>query len=75
MIVEKFSGISELNTADKLRLVGELWNDIALHKEELSVPETLIAELDQRMAEYENNPSQTSTTWETTKARIIRSRK
>jgi len=73
MIVEKIPEIGKLDPADKLQLVGELWNQLAEQSDTLEVDETIVAELDRRMEEYSKDPSQV-TSWEEAKMRILRSK-
>ena len=73
MIVEKIPEIGELDPADKLQLVGELWNQLAEQSDKLEVDESIVAELDRRMEGYSNDPSKV-TSWEEAKMRILRSK-
>lgn len=73
MIAEKIPEIENLNSADKLQLVGELWNQLAAEPDTIDVSETIVAELDRRMEEYSQDPSR-ATSWEAAKARILNSR-
>ena len=64
------SEISRLTPAEKLQLVGELWDDLAASEDRLPIPawhEKLLAE-DQ--ARYEANPTEGSP-WSEVKARIL----
>ena len=73
MIVEKIPEIGKLDPADKLQLVGELWNQLAEQSDTLEVDESIVAELDRRMEDYSNDPSKV-TSWEEAKIRILRSK-
>ena len=73
MIVEKIPEIGKLDPADKLQLVGELWNQLAEQSDKLEVDESIVAELDRRMEDYSNDPSKV-TSWEEAKMRILRSK-
>jgi putative addiction module component (TIGR02574 family) len=73
MIVEKIPEIGKLDPADKLQLVGELWNQLAEQSDTLEVDESIVAELDRRMEDYSNDPSKV-TSWEEAKMRILRSK-
>jgi len=73
MIVEKIPEIGKLDPADKLQLVGELWNQLAEQSDTLEVDESIVAELDRRMEGYSNDPSKV-TSWEEAKMRILRSK-
>lgn len=70
MILESLPEVNRLTAAEKLILVGELWNDLAAHPTEVPVSREQIAELDRRMEEYRRDPSQV-TTWEATQQRIL----
>gem|GEM_PF-855460 len=48
--------ILQLSTPEKLQLVEDLWNDIALHPDEIRLSPEQEAELDRRLAFHENNP-------------------
>jgi putative addiction module component (TIGR02574 family) len=73
MIVEKIPEIENLNSADKLQLVGELWNQLAEEPDTIEVSDSIVAELDRRMEEYSQDPSRV-TSWEEAKARILKSK-
>jgi len=73
MIVEKIPEIGKLDPADKLQLVGELWNQLAEQSDTLEVDESIVAELDRRMEDYSNDPSKV-TSREEAKMRILRSK-
>jgi putative addiction module component (TIGR02574 family) len=69
MIMEKIPAVAGLSATEKLLLVTELWDDLALHPEEIPVPTDQIAELDRRMNSYRADPAKV-TTWEAIKERI-----
>jgi len=71
MILEAFPDVSRLPAAQKLQLVGELWDELAAHPSEIPVSSEQIAELDRRMEAYRRDPSQV-TTWEAIQERILR---
>ncbi len=48
--------IAELSKAEKILLLEELWDEIALDDEEISVPVSHQKELDTRLQNYRNNP-------------------
>ena len=73
MIVEKIPEIENLNSADKLQLVGELWNQLAEEPDTIEVSDSIVAELDRRMEVYSQDPSKV-TSWEAAKARILNSK-
>ena len=70
MILEQHPELRQLSAADKLALVSELWDDLAAYPEDVPVAPETIAELDQRMDAYRQDPTQI-TTWEATKARLL----
>ena len=70
MILETISAVKRLTPAEKLLLVGELWDDLAAHPAEVPVSPEQLAELDRRMAAYRHDPSQV-TSWEAIQQRIL----
>jgi putative addiction module component (TIGR02574 family) len=74
MILESIPDVNRLTAAEKLLLVGELWEDLASHPTEVPVSREQIAELDRRMENYCKNPSQV-TTWDGILQRIYSDRK
>ena len=57
--------------AERLQLVQDLWDEIALETDELPVPDGLEEELERRKAEHLANPS-TELTWQEAKAQILK---
>ena len=51
------SNLKDLPAADKLRIVTELWNDIAASNEPLIIPEEILKESSRRSAELKADPS------------------
>ena len=51
------SSLKDLPAADKLRIVTELWNDIAASNEPIVVPEEIVREASRRSAELKADPS------------------
>ena len=70
MILETIPDVNRLTPAEKLLLVSELWDDLAAHPAEVPVSREQIAELERRMADYRQNPSQV-TSWEAIQQRIL----
>jgi putative addiction module component (TIGR02574 family) len=62
-------GIDKLSVAERLILVEEIWDSIAVEPEALPLTEAQLAELDRRIASHEANPSAGSS-WEEVKARL-----
>jgi putative addiction module component (TIGR02574 family) len=52
------SEILELSTAEKLRLVEEIWDSIAKDPAMLTLTDQERAELDKRLQEYRENPTE-----------------
>ena len=73
MILERFPEVQKMSPSEKLLLVSELWNDLEAHPSEVPVSPEILAELDRRMEQFRQNPSE-FTTWETIKERILGSR-
>lgn len=46
----------DLSTADRIRLVQELWDRIAATPEDVPVSEAMKAELDRRLADHRESP-------------------
>jgi putative addiction module component (TIGR02574 family) len=63
------SQISSLSVAEKFELLDALWQDIEAHTPALSDEQS--AELDRRMAKYEQDPSAVIP-WEQVKADLFR---
>ena len=51
------SSLKHLPAADKLRIVTELWNDIAESNEPIVIPEEILRETSRRSAELKADPS------------------
>jgi putative addiction module component (TIGR02574 family) len=73
MIMEKIPAVAGLTAGEKLLLVTELWDDLALKPDEIPVSSDQIAELDRRMEAYRADPEKV-TTWEAIKSKIRTSR-
>lgn len=69
-ILETIPDVNLLTAAQKLLLVGELWDDLAAHPTEVPVSREHIAELNCRMEAYRHDPRQV-TTWEAIQQRIL----
>lgn len=65
----EFTQIFELTLSEKLQLVEDLWDSIALVPDQLSVLDWQKEELAKRKAAYLQNPSSGSS-WEAAKERI-----
>lgn len=70
MILETIPELKRLTAAEKLLLVGELWDELASHPAEVPVSQETIAELDRRMADYRENPDKV-TSWEAIRKRVL----
>lgn len=51
------SHLKDLSATDKLRIVTELWNDIAASNEPLVIPEGILRESSRRSEELTTDPS------------------
>ena len=49
--------LRKLPIADKLRIVTQLWDDIAASTEPVSVPQDILREVERRSAELKADPS------------------
>lgn len=65
----EFSQVFQLTLSEKLQLVEDLWDSIALTPEQIPVLDWQKAELDRRKAAYLKNPDSGSS-WEAAKTRI-----
>jgi putative addiction module component (TIGR02574 family) len=62
--------ILELPVAERIRLVGLIWDSIAAVPEAIPISDELKAELDRRLAEFEADPDAGSP-WEEVRKRIV----
>ena len=67
-----FEALRSLSVAERLQLVGDLWDSIAQDAPDEALPMTceLAAELDRRVAEHESNPG-SAIPWEDVRAEIL----
>ena len=65
--------ILEMSVADRLRIVGDIWDSIAADSKGLEISDELKIELDRRLEAYENDPN-AGVTWENLDDRLARSR-
>ena len=56
MRVSDIPEITKLSTSEKILLVEDLWDSIALNEAAVPVPESHKAELDKRLRRYESAP-------------------
>jgi putative addiction module component (TIGR02574 family) len=62
--------LPEFTVAQKLQLMSELNDDLAVQLEQIPVSAEIVAELDRRMEEYQRDPSKV-TTWEAIQRRLL----
>jgi putative addiction module component (TIGR02574 family) len=67
---QHYAELFRLTLPERLQLVEDLWDSIAVEAESLPLPGWQKAELDRRAAEYRQNPGLVST-WEEAKQRIL----
>jgi putative addiction module component (TIGR02574 family) len=65
----EFTEVFELMLSEKLQLLEDLWDSIALNPEQIPVLDWQKEELDRRKAAYLQNPDSGSS-WDAVKARI-----
>ena len=65
--------ILELSVAERIQLVEDIWDSIALKPDEIPLTETERQELDRRLLSYEENPNE-GVSWSDLKKRLIESR-
>ncbi len=58
-----------LSIAERIQLVGDIWDSIAEESENLSLTQSERDELDRRLADYRRNPHQGSS-WDRVRERI-----
>lgn len=73
MIAEKIPELKNLSHADKLILVGELWDELASQPDAFPPREDHIRLLRERLEHYRQHPEDL-VAWEDVKARILASR-
>ena len=62
-----------LSVAEKIQLVEDLWDDIALSSEDAPLTEAQRMELNRRIDDFERNPRE-GVTWAQAKQEILRSK-
>ncbi len=63
--------VAELTVAEKLQLIGQLWDEVLAHPDQIPVTEWQKRLLDQRHQEFLKNPDD-GEPWEVVKERIRR---
>jgi putative addiction module component (TIGR02574 family) len=61
--------IAELSIAERIQLVEDLWDSLAMNPDDLPVPQAQRDELDRRLQAYQATPSQ-GVSWAQVKAGI-----
>ena len=64
------SDVLELSVSERIQLVEDIWDSIAVGAEPLPLTEAQREELDRRLDDYEKHPEEGST-WEEVKRRIL----
>ena len=62
--------IKDLSIEERIVLVEEIWDSIAVEEEMPELTEEQKAELDRRLESYRKNPDE-SVTWESVKSRLL----
>ena len=65
-VTAKSLGIDKLDVANRLALIGELWDSVSAETESLPMSSEMKAELDTRIAEADANP-ESGISWEKAK--------
>lgn len=65
----KTLGIDQLSVAQRILLVEEIWDSIAVEEQEISLTEAQRQDLERRLTAYEANPKAGSS-WDEVKARL-----
>jgi putative addiction module component (TIGR02574 family) len=63
-------GIDRMNVEERLALIGEIWDSIAVTPESIPLTEAEKKELDRRLEDYRANPSKVIP-WEVAKAEAL----
>jgi putative addiction module component (TIGR02574 family) len=63
-------GIDKLNAAERIRLVGEIWDSIAAEVEAAPLSEEMKREVDRRLAAHRTNP-EAAVAWEQVEAAAL----
>lgn len=63
------SEIKKLSVSERILIVEDIWDSIALSSDQLSVTTEQKSELDKRYLDYKKNP-ETGTSWEDVKRKI-----
>jgi putative addiction module component (TIGR02574 family) len=56
-MIEQFPAVQQLSMHEKWILANELWSEVEEHQEELPVSQEIVALVEQRLADYEKDPS------------------
>ena len=67
---QQYAELFRLTLPERLQLVEDLWDSIAVEAESLPLSDWQKAELERRAAEYRENPG-VAGTWEEAKQRIL----
>lgn len=66
---DAMSSLSGLTPAEKLQLIGDLWDELSSSPAEIPLTDWQKEELDRRKAEFEANPA-SGMTWDEVKQKI-----
>ncbi|MFY0527391.1 addiction module protein [Archangium gephyra] len=64
------SDLLHLSVAERIQLAEDLWDSVAAHPEQVETSEAQLAELEQRLAELDENP-EAGESWDVVKTRIL----
>lgn len=64
------ASLVHLSPAEKLELIGELWDDLSANPSDVCLTEAQMQELDRRKAAFDANP-ESGMTWEEVKQSIL----
>ena len=62
--------LEQLTDAERLELIGDLWDSLSTQFDDRPITAQFAAELDRRIGEYEKNPESAST-WEEVEKSIL----
>jgi putative addiction module component (TIGR02574 family) len=58
-VLAEFESLRHLSVAEKLEVIGMLWRDIETSDEELPISDDVLREVERRVIEFQNSPTET----------------
>lgn len=69
MLTASLAGITELSVTERIQLVEDIWDTIAVHPDGVSLPDAQVQELDRRLAAHHQDP-QAGASWQEVQRRV-----